>query len=170
MPDVFVPQDTTGVSSYLIEASNRGLIIRFSFHYSDTQREKLSAFEEYQPLLKYLKGQNVMEQFIRYAESKGLKRRNLLIQKSRKLLERHVYGNIIYNMLGQEEYIRFINTEDATVKKALEILENGEAFPKAPLLIEEKEDEQADKKRTAQADGGLKGYVPECRTAEYTLC
>lgn len=170
MPDVFVPQDTTGVSSYLIEASNRGLIIRFSFHYSDNHRDKLSAFEQYEPLLKHLKGQNVLEQFIRYAEGKGLKRRNLLIQKSRKLIERHVYGNIIYNMLGQEEYIRYINTEDATVKKALEILEKGEAFPTAPSIIEEKEDEQADQKRTAQADGCVKGYVPECRTADCALC
>ena len=146
MPDIFVPQDTTGVSSYL------------------------TAFEQYEPLLKHLKGQNVLEQFIRYAEGKGLKRRNLLIQKSRKLIERHVYGNIIYNMLGQEEYIRYINTEDATVKKALEILEKGEAFPTAPSIIEEKEDEQADQKRTAQADGCVKGYVPECRTADYALC
>ncbi len=30
MPDVFVPQDTTGVSSYLIEVSNKGLILQFS--------------------------------------------------------------------------------------------------------------------------------------------
>ena len=169
MPDVFVPQDTTGVSSYLIEASNRGLIIRFSFHYSDSNRPKLESFEDNQQLLKYLKSQNVVEQFIRYAEGKGLKRRNLLIQKSRKLLERHVYGNIIYNMLGQEEYIRYINTEDATVKKAIEILENGEAFPTAPTIKEE-ENGQNDEKRTAQADGGLKGYVPEYRTADYLLC
>ena len=169
MPDVFVPQDTTGVSSYPIEASNRELIIRFSFHYTDTNRTKLESYEDNEQLLKYLKNQNVMEQFIRYAEGKGLKRRNLLIQKSRKLLERHVYGNIIYNMLGQEEYIRYINTEDATVKKALEILENGEAFPTAPILNEE-ENGQDDEKRTAQADGGLKGYVPECRTTDFTLC
>lgn len=169
MPDVFVPQDTTGVSSYLIEASNRGLTLRFSFHYADTNRTKLSAFEDNQQLFKYLKGQNIIEQFIRYAESKGLKRRNLLIQKSRKLLERHVCGNIIYNMLGQEEYIRYINTEDATVKKALEILEHGEAFPTAPSLKEEN-DEQLDEKRTAQTDGGIKGYIPECQTTDFALC
>ena len=42
MPDVFVPQDTTGVSSYLIEVSNKGLILQFSFQYSDRNRSKLS--------------------------------------------------------------------------------------------------------------------------------
>ena len=132
MPDVFVPQDTTGYSSYLIEAVNRGLIQRFSIYYTDNNRSKLNDFENYEPLHKYLSQQGIVEQFIRFAEKKGLKRRNLLIQKSRKLLERHLYGQIIYNALGQLQYIRFFNTSDNTVQKAIEILEKGEAFPKEP--------------------------------------
>ncbi len=130
MPDVFVPQDTTGVSSYLIDVSNKGLILQFSFRYTDNNRSKLNAFEDETALLNYLKKQQVLEQFIRFADSKGVKRRNLLINKSRKLLERNIYGNIIYNMLGREPYIRFLNETDQTVKKALEILQKGEAFPK----------------------------------------
>ena len=38
MPDVFVPQDTTGTSSYLIEVLNKGLTLQFSFQYSDRNR------------------------------------------------------------------------------------------------------------------------------------
>ena len=152
MPDVFVPQDTTGVSSYLIEVSNRGLIIQFSFQYTDRNRAKLSAFENEQDLLKYLRRQGIVEQFIRFADSKGVKRRNLLIHRSYKLLERNLYGNIIYNTLGKEAYIRYINESDATVKKALEILECGEAFPKAPLQAgQEEENTNGKEKRTAQA-------------------
>lgn len=152
MPDVFVPQDTTGVSSYLIEVSNRGLIIQFSFQYTDRNRAKLSAFENEQDLLKYLRRQGIVEQFIRFADSKGVKRRNLLIHRSYKLLERNLYGNIIYNTLGKEAYIRYINESDATVKKALEILERGEAFPKAPLQAgQEEENTNGKEKRTAQA-------------------
>ena len=37
--------------------------------------------------------------------------------------KRQLYGNIIYNILGREQYIRYINQSDATVKKALDILE-----------------------------------------------
>ena len=71
----------------------------------------------------------------------------------RQLLERSLYGNIIYNILGREQYIRYINQSDATVKKALDILERGEAFPKAPEatpIIEDKKDDGKEK-RTAQA-------------------
>lgn len=141
MPDVFVPQDTTGVSSYLIEVSNKGLILQFSFQYTDRNRAKLSEYDNEEDLLKYLRHQSIVEQFVRFADSKGVKRRNLLIHKSYKLLERSLYGNIIYNILGREQYIRYINQSDATVKKALDILERGEAFPKAPEatpIIEDK--------------------------------
>ena len=132
MPDVFVPQDTTGVSSYLIEVSNKGLITQYSFNYSDNNRPELTKYESWNDLLTHLEKQNVVHSFIRYADSKGVKRRNLLIQQSFTLLERYLYGNIIYNILGQEEYIKFLNQSDDTVKRALQILQKGESFPKAP--------------------------------------
>lgn len=132
MPDVFVPQDTTGVTSYLMEVSGKGLLRQFCFHYTDRNRAVLTPLADEESLLDYLKKQGIMEQFIRFADSKGIKRRNLLIRKSHKLLERNLYGNIIYNMLGSEAYIRYANQDDPTVQKALELLEKGEAAPKAP--------------------------------------
>lgn len=153
MPDVFVPQDTTGVSSYLIEVSNKGLILQFSFQYTDRNRAKLSEYDNEEDLLKYLRHQGIVEQFVRFADSKGVKRRNLLIHKSYKLLERSLYGNIIYNILGREQYIRYINQSDTTVKKALDILERGEAFPKAPEatpIIEDTKDDGKEKELRRQ--------------------
>ena len=171
MPDIFVPQDTTGVTSYLIEVSNKGLILQFSFQYTDRNRAKLNEYKDEESLLEYLKKQGIMEQFIRYASSKGVKRRNLLISKSRQLLERNLYGNIIYNMLGQEEYIRYINQSDATVQKALDILEKGEAFPKAPddELTTEETDGNGKEKRIAQANSFLEEPAQIFRLAECTV-
>lgn len=54
---------------------------------------------------------------------KGLKRRNNLMMKSRRLFEMSLYGNIIYNMLGMEAYVEYLNESDKTVLKAVEILE-----------------------------------------------
>ena len=171
MPDIFVPQDTTGITSYLIEVSNKGLILQFSFQYTDRNRAKLNSYKDEESLLEHLKQQGIMEQFIRYASSKGVKRRNLLINKSRQLLERNLYGNIIYNMLGQEEYIRYINQSDATVLKALEILEKGEAFPKAPeadLTTEDRNDDGKEK-RVAQANSFLEEPAQIFRLAEHAV-
>ena len=171
MPDIFVPQDTTGITSYLIEVSNKGLILQFSFQYTDRNRAKLNSYKDEESLLEHLKQQGIMEQFIRYASSKGVKRRNLLINKSRQLLERNLYGNIIYNMLGQEEYIRYINQSDTTVLKALEILEKGEAFPKAPeadLTTEDRNDDGKEK-RVAQANSFLEEPAQIFRLAEHAV-
>ena len=156
MPDVFVPRDTTGITSYLMEVSNKGLLIQFSFQYTDRNRAKLNEFTNETELQKYLEKQNIVEKFVRFAAQKGVKRRNLLISKSRKLLERNLYGNIIYNMQGKEAYIRYINQDDATVLKALEILERGEAFPKAPEATKGEEENDNREKRTAQVYNRIK--------------
>lgn len=156
MPDVFVPRDTTGVTSYLMEVSNKGLLIQFSFQYTDRNRAKLNEFSNEVELQAYLEKQNIVEQFVRFAAQKGVKRRNLLISKSRKLLERNLYGNIIYNMQGKEAFIRYINQDDATVLKALEILERGEAFPKAPETTKGEEENDNREKRTAQVYNRIK--------------
>ena len=62
MPDVFVPRDTTGVTSYLMEVSNKGLLIQFSFQYTDRNRAKLDQFNDETELQKYLEKQNIVEQ------------------------------------------------------------------------------------------------------------
>ena len=132
MPDIFVPQDTTDMTSYFRMAANRGLIIRYSFDYTDQNRSDLLQYETPDQLVDYLKTQKLLNKFAAWAEKKGLKRRNNLMQKSKKLFELSLYGNIIYNMLGMEAYIQYLNQTDKTVLKALEVLEKGESFPKTP--------------------------------------
>ena len=150
MPDIFVPQDTIGMTSYFRMAINRGLTVQFCFQYTDQNRAKLQKYDNADDLLKYLKTQHILEKFARFAESKGLKRRNILMYKAKEHFDRNLYGNIIYNMLNMEEYLKYLNQSDKTVLKALEILEKEEAFPKAP---EQKlESNEGTEKTIAQAN------------------
>lgn len=130
MPDIFVPQDTTGMTSYYRMAATRGLIIRYTLDYTDKNRNKLKEYDTPQKMEAYLKTQNLLEKFAEYAEKKGLKRRNILMYKSKQLFEESLYGNIIYNMLGIEAYITYSNLTDKTVQKALEVLEKENHSPK----------------------------------------
>ena len=148
MPDIFVPQDTTGMTSYFRMAANRGLIIRYTFDYTDRNRQELREYDTPEKLENYLKKQNLLNQFANWAEKKGLKRRNNMIMKSKELFELSLYGNIIYNMLGIEAYIEFLNQTDNTVLKAVEILEKGESFPQAPAT---KTDSQTHERETTAA-------------------
>lgn len=138
MPDIFVPQDTTGMTSYYRMAATRGLIVRYTLDYTDKNRNKLKEYDTPQKMEAYLKTQNLLEKFAEYAEKKGLKRRNILMYKSKQLFEESLHGNIIYNMLGIEAYITYSNLTDKTVQKALEVLEKGESFPQAPEKTSEK--------------------------------
>ena len=83
-------------------------------------------------MVAYLKTQNLVEKFVRFAETRGIKRRNLLIHKSYKLLESLIYGSIVNYALDINDYIEYLNETDPTVLKAVDVLEKGEAFPKAP--------------------------------------
>ena len=132
-PDIFVPEDTLGMTSYFKEASMRGLILQFAFTYTDDNRPKLRNFKEMMQLADYLDSQNMVEQFVSYADKHGLKRRNLLIKKSHKLLDRVIDSRIIYNMLDEQAWTQFINQDDPVIQKTLEVFSKHEAFPKKPV-------------------------------------
>ena len=131
-PDIFVPEDTTNVTSYYKQAAMNGLILQFAFAYTDNNRQKLSEFTEMTELNKYLIRQNTVEQFAVYADNHGLKRRNLMIQKSHTLLQRYINSRIIYNILDEDAWTAYLNQDDDVIKKALGVFKNNEAFPKKP--------------------------------------
>lgn len=131
-PDIFVAEDTLGMTSYYKQAALSGLILQYAFTYTDNNRPKLNTYKDMMSLSKYLVSQNTVEQFAAYADHNGLKRRNLMIRKSHKLLERFINSRIIYNMLDDEAWTEYINADDPTIAKALSVFRENAAFPKKP--------------------------------------
>lgn len=131
-PDIFVPEDTTGVTSYYKQAAMSGLILQFAFTYTDNNRQKMKQFKEMLKLAAYLKKQNTVDQFVNYADKRGLQRRNLLIRQSHSLLERYINGRIIYNMLDEQALNQYLNQDDPVVATTLRVFRNNASFPKAP--------------------------------------
>ena len=139
-PDIFVPEDTLNTTSYYKQAAISGLILQFAYTYTDNNRQKLNNFKDKDELTRYLNKQNIVEQFASYADSHGLKRRNLMIQKSHKLLERYINSRIVYNMLDEQSWNEYLNTDDPVIEEALKVFEENRAFPQKP--VEEKEKKQ----------------------------
>lgn len=131
-PDIFVPEDTLGITSYFKEASMSGLILQFAFVYTDDNRLKLNNFTEMMELADYLVKQNTVDKFATYADKHGLQRRNLMIKKSHNLLERYINSRIIYNIMDEEDWIEYLNLDDNVIKAALNVFKNNAAFPKKP--------------------------------------
>ena len=163
-PDIFVAEDTTDVTSYYKQASMSGLIIQFAYTYVDDNRQKLSEFRSAKELSRYLVKQNTVEKFANYAEKNGLKRRNLMIQRSHKLLERYINSRIVYNMLNEEAWMQYLNEDDPTIMETQKVFRENKAFPQAPVKEEEKEDN----KKVAQANAY--DYRSTHMKATFTAC
>ena len=133
-PDIFVPEDTTAVTSYYKEAAVSGLILQYAFQYTDNNRQTLKKFTEMQPLSEYLTGRNLVDDFANYAEKNGLRRRNNLIRKSHGLLENYINSRIIYNMLDEQAWNQYLNRNDEMIRQAREVFKKGAAFPSRPIV------------------------------------
>ena len=131
-PDIFVPEDTTGYTSYYKEASMSGLILQFGYDYTDEHRDRLKEFTTEEALVRHLRRQNLVEQFAKYAEKHGLKRRNLLIQRSHQLLEQYIFSRVVYIMLDEEAWLKFLNRDDNAIRQSLRLFKEGGAFPQPP--------------------------------------
>ena len=128
-PDIFVAEDTTNVTSYYKQASISGQIIMFAYSYTDGNRQKLSQMQSIDEMAAYLKHQNIVDKFATYADNNGLKRRNLMIQRSHKLLERYITSRIIYNIMKEEAWIQYLNSEDPAITETIRVMREGRAFP-----------------------------------------
>ncbi len=153
-PDIFVPEDTTDMTSYYKEAVMSGMILQFAFSYTDDNRLKLNNFKEMMALSDYLVSQKTVDQFVAYADKHGLKRRNILIKKSHKLLERVINSRIIYNMLDEGAWNEYVNIDDPAIAMAMKVFKNNAAFPQKPV-----KKENTKKQKTAY----IGSYDSNCR-------
>lgn len=133
IPDIFIPEDTTNLTSYFKEAYVRGLIFQYAYNFTDIHREELTKCRNTEDIIAYLAAHNLPEEFASFAEKEGdLKRRNLLIQQSAPLFRRYITSNVLDDILDTEAALLFVAKTDPTVQAALGILRSGTAFPKAP--------------------------------------
>ena len=109
-----------------------GLIIQYAYEYTDANRHTLKDIKSVDEMTKYLQKQNMVDKFATYADKNGLKRRNLMIQKSHKLLERFINSRIVYNMMSEEAWLKYLNSDDPAITETLKVFRENAAFPKAP--------------------------------------
>ncbi|MDR0232661.1 MAG: S41 family peptidase [Dysgonamonadaceae bacterium] len=129
MPDIFVPRDTTGTSSYYTNLINRNILYEFALQYADQHRNLKDKYEDYKSLLAHLQTQPLLDEVINFAESKGIRRRPTLIEISKKQIENITKAYIIRNFFGNDGFYPVFFTTDPAVKKAIEVIQEGNAFP-----------------------------------------
>ena len=130
-PDIFVPNDSTGITSYYINVINAGLIPKYTFEYTDANRANLSKSKDGHELLTMLPDDDtLLQNFVNYAQKNGVAPRWYYINLSRDLLVNSLKAMIARNIHGVQGYYEVMNDSDPTVLAALEALNSGKsAFP-----------------------------------------
>ena len=126
MPDVFVPSDTAGVTSYYIQAANAGLLNKFAYEYADLNRADLSKAKDVAQLLRLLPSDDVLlGPFVRYASQNGIPQRWYYINISAPLIVNQLKALIARDILGVTAYFEIYNTTDPTVEAAVRQIREG---------------------------------------------
>ena len=125
MPDIFIPRDTSGITSYYSNIINTGVLYQFALDYSDKNHDKLDKFGDYKELHEYLKQQQLVNELADFAAAKGIKKRPTLMAISQSLIERQLHAYIIRNFFDYEGFYPVFLNDDASLKKAIEVIKKG---------------------------------------------
>jgi carboxyl-terminal processing protease len=131
MPDIFVPNDTLGITNYYINVANAGLLMKFAYEYCDLNRASLKSIKNVNQLLGKLPSNEVLlSSFVYYATTKGIPARWYYINQSRQLIVTQIKALIAQDVIGFPAYYEIINTNDVAVQRAIKELKSGNAnFP-----------------------------------------
>lgn len=131
VPDIFVPNDTTGVTTYYRAVANLGLLQQYVYTYVDINRDQLKNVKTVKQLMGMMPSDDALTyDFVCYARDNGVPMRWYYINLSRSLMARQLRALVIRDVLGSEEFYRYYNRTDNTVNAALKALNDGKGkFP-----------------------------------------
>lgn len=126
MPDVFVGLDTSMSSKYYDELRRNGTLNEFTLNYVDANRAMLLGKykDVYQFKNDFKITKDFLEDFIAYAEKKNIKRDNVGIKTSEKLITTQLKALIARDLWDTNAYYVIINDINVFMVKALQCLED----------------------------------------------
>ena len=136
MPDIFVPQDTTGYSLYWAQMIRMGIVVEFMNLYIDGVRASLS--KQYKQFNAFNKGyqvpDKVIEEMVAFAETKDLPRDELGLQNSLPIIRIQLKALVARTLFDSSAYMQIINEwNDPAYNKALEVIQNWSSFEQEVL-------------------------------------
>lgn len=123
MPDVYIAVENDSLLHYYNRCINKGLVYEFAFNYTDRNRSQLV---RYKNVDQYDRDFTITEamyrDFVKYAESQGVKREGRELAKSDHYIKTMLKAYIGRNILDNEGFFPILNTIDPGFNKAVEYL------------------------------------------------
>ncbi len=132
MPDLFVPEDTLGVTGYYIDAVNKGLIQEYANATADKLRPLMGNKKTLEQMERIIPRDNtLLTGFVEYAAAHGLPARWYYINQSRDLLINQLKAVLARDLVGYKAFINVLNRRDGTIDKAVTSLKEN----KSPIQL-----------------------------------
>ncbi|MDO4789472.1 MAG: S41 family peptidase [Porphyromonas sp.] len=129
IPDIFVAQDTIGVTSYYTTVMKQGLISEYAFRYVDARRDLFEKLGGIEKALPYLKSQSLLYDFSRFASTKGITPKSYLIFKSRELILEAIFSQILFFAYDDIERTKLLALNDWDILEAQKLMKEGFTSP-----------------------------------------
>lgn len=138
MPDIFIPMDTTASSKYYNDLWRKGVFNDFTMDYLENNRKKLKQnFPDLKTFrLNFNIDENLMREFIDYAENKGVAEDTTGLERSGNEIKYIVSGLIARNLFDVSAYFEVISPVDHELQKAIEVMQNDLKFWKLSLSMQ----------------------------------
>ena len=124
MPDVFVPLDSTRTTKFYQQCSRKATAMRFASAMFDKYGSRLSSIDSFDSMDKFLSGEKISWQFVRYAmDVDKIRCTEAEWDRTRPYQEPEVYALVSrYSKLGENAFYKYYLPIDSTVDVALENL------------------------------------------------
>ena len=122
VPDIFIPLDSLLLNSYYSQMVQNGLLNQFTFEYVDGNRNKLNFKDPSDFKSKFNAGNDVLDQFIAYAQKESGKINLIEIGKSKHLILTGLKSGISRYLYGDQGYYEIRNEADNDIQLAIQYL------------------------------------------------
>jgi len=131
MPDIFVPLDTSGMSSYYNKLIRKGILNRFALEWVNENRSKLEKkYSSFNKFKASFKTDKVVKELIVYAEDEGLEFNVETYNKAENTIRIRLKASIAQNLYDYGQFYEIINELNSSLQKAIDLLENKDEFKK----------------------------------------
>lgn len=129
MPDIFIPIDTLYNSDYYKKVWDGNILYRYTMEFTDRHRKEIDAITSLEQLTSLLDSEDLVEEFIKYAERNGVPRDNEGLAKSHEVIEAQIRAYIGRNSMNDEAgfYYNIYPIDDA-LQSAVKEIKRGKSL------------------------------------------
>lgn len=144
MPDLFIPLDTVEYNGWLQDVADQNLAGKITFDYLDSNRASLlSSYQDFKVFNKQFQVPGyLVQQVVGAAEKAGLPLQMAGKDRIISLLSLEIKGQLASQLFaGNDYYLRVLNTDNASIQEALQLLEQPARYAqqlKSPVVKKEK--------------------------------